>query len=61
VKSFKETGSTIYKYEVKLLREFKKYVVCKGKKKLIDKEIVTDINNRLVKIEEHIKLLEYQP
>jgi hypothetical protein len=66
VKNMNDTGTSIYKDEVKLLFEFKKYIFRKGKKKKIN---ILDtgklIDHRLKKIEEHeeyqLKSPEWHP
>ncbi|RIB01961.1 hypothetical protein C2G38_2050430 [Gigaspora rosea] len=62
VKNFKDTTSTIYKDEKKLLREFKKYIFRKGKKrKIVVAETVSLINKRMKHIEDRMNSPEYHP
>ncbi|KAF0444376.1 hypothetical protein F8M41_003480 [Gigaspora margarita] len=58
-------GTTIYKNEINLLKDFKQYVFRKGKKKKnnikIIKNVVDLVDNRLTKIEEYkLKSPEYK-
>ncbi|RIB06609.1 hypothetical protein C2G38_2216627 [Gigaspora rosea] len=62
VKNFNDTTSTIYKDEKKLLREFKKYIFRKGKKrKIVVAETVSLINKRMKHIEDRMNSPEYHP
>jgi hypothetical protein len=65
VKNFNDTGSSIYKDEVKLLFEFKKYIFRKGKKDKIDiSDISKSVDKRLTTLNEKehiIKSPEYHP
>ena len=54
VKNLNDTGSSIYKDEVKLLKDFKTYIFRKGKKKKINiSDIIKSVKQRLDKIEEY--------
>jgi hypothetical protein len=57
VKNFNDTNSTIYKDEVRLLFEFKKYIFRKGKKQKID---TTDVNKSIDKRLEKLNEKEYK-
>src|SRR5437868_15469144 len=67
VKNLNDTGSSVYKDEVKLLKEFKTYIFRKGKKKKINvSNTIKFVKQRLDKFEEKLDSLqlkspEYHP
>ena len=67
VKNLNDTGSSVYKDEVKLLKDFKTYIFRKGKKKKINvSDTIKSVKQRLDKFEEKLDSLqlkspEYHP
>ena len=67
VKNLNDTSSSVYKDEVKLLKDFKTYIFRKGKKKKINvSDTIKSVKQRLDKFEEKLDSLqlkspEYHP